>query len=129
MTYKEAIEILRPMADNYVLPGVVDALETAIRAMEDLPKVREELADERNRHDRYVDYATERDKLFDQLLADFRASANDELCHYCKHWAEPLPCEGADYVCYECSIEGCMCRDCRDYENWEWRGKPEVQNG
>lgn len=42
MDYKKAIEILRSMADNYVLPGVVDALETAIRAMEELPKVEAE---------------------------------------------------------------------------------------
>lgn len=42
MDYKAAIEYLRPVADNHPVSGYGAALEAAIRALEELPKVKAE---------------------------------------------------------------------------------------
>lgn len=42
MDYKAAIEYLRPVADNHPVSGYAAALETAIRAMEEVEALRKE---------------------------------------------------------------------------------------
>lgn len=99
MDYKKAIEILQPMADNIVLPGVAEALETAIRAMGELPKVEKER---------------------DALLEDLRQSYRRESCESCKHngCADTLDCECDCNVC----ANPCICYGCLENSSWEWRG-------
>lgn len=106
MDYKKAIDILQPMADNIVLPGVAEALETAIRAMGELPRVEKER---------------------DALLEDLRQCARHEPCDYCKHngCADDLECE---YDCQACA-ERCICGTCLGDSNWEWRGVVEYEEG
>lgn len=67
MTLSQAIAYLQPIADSTPLAGYQKALSVAIDAMREVENLREELKDERYRHDRYVDYAVERDKLIDEL--------------------------------------------------------------
>ena len=92
VAYRDAIKYLRPMADNYVLPGVADALETAIRAIEDVERLKEDLR-----------------------------SATDR-CKFCVQMTKPLLCLGSDYLCHECNQHDCVCQDCKDGSKWEWRG-------
>lgn len=129
MNYKEAREYLQPVADTCVLPQYAEALEMALEALQEveslraqLEQLRAELADERYRHDRYVDYAVERDRMMDQMKEDLRQSGRSDPCDYCKHKGEQLNCEGADFLCDLCLHGECRCHDCRDFSNWEWRG-------
>ena len=74
-TMEEAIAYLQPIADSATaMPNYSKALMIAIGAMERVPVLDErlkhleaELRDERDRHDKYVDYAVERDRMIDQL--------------------------------------------------------------
>lgn len=120
MDYKKAIETLRPMADNYALPGVADALETAIRALEEVETLRAELAGERERFDRYADYSVERDKMIEQLKEELRGDA--ERCRTCGHLSEARMCDTSDYLCCECGQNACACRTCTKGSEWKWRG-------
>lgn len=70
MTIKEAIDYLQPIADNAQLAGYREALDVAIDAMREVEHLREELEDERYRHDRYVDYAVDRDRMIDKMKAE-----------------------------------------------------------
>ena len=67
MTYKEAIQYLQPVADSTPLVGYGGALRAALQAMQEVESLRAELEDERYRHDRYVDYAVERDRMMDRM--------------------------------------------------------------
>ena len=87
-------------------------LDEAAAAIEDLER---ELAEERYRHDRYVDYAVERDKMIDRLKEDLRQSGKNDPCDYCKHNGEQPNCKNADYICDQCPHGECRCHGCRDF--------------
>lgn len=70
MTPKEAIAYLRPIADNASNVGYAVALDTALKALETVDMLQQELKDERYRHERYVDYSLERDQVIDNLRKD-----------------------------------------------------------
>ena len=43
-------------------------------------------------------------------------------CKHCKHYATMNDrCEQADCDCAACEAQ-CVCRDCLENSNWEWRG-------
>lgn len=46
------------------------ALETALKALETVDTLQQELKDERYRHDRYVDYSRGQDQVIDSLRKD-----------------------------------------------------------
>lgn len=103
-------------------------LDDAADAIEQL---RGELEEERYRHDRYVDYAVERDGMFDRLIDDLKRVAKEggTPCGLCRWAYAPLPCrDGPDYPCEKCIHGGCVCHSCRDYDKWLWRGMPEVKH-
>lgn len=127
MTYKEAREYLRPVADNTPLIGYNAALNTAIEALEKVEALEAELKDERYRHDRYADYSVERDGMIDRLLEDLLSSS--DRCKTCEQAEKPLLCEGSDYLCNECNQHTCVCRDCLDGSKWGWRGMKGADNG
>lgn len=96
MTNKEAKTYLQPVADNTPLVGYGAALTVAVRALEDV----------------------------DQLKEDLRSSK--DRCKFCEHAAKPRLCEGSDYFCRECFQKDCICRNCQNGSKWEWRGMTEV---
>lgn len=79
MTIKEAIDYLQPIADNSDVPKHVEALRVALDAMREVEVLREELKEERYRHDRYVDYSVDRDRLIDELKAEQWISVTDRM--------------------------------------------------
>lgn len=140
-TMEEAIAYLQPIADSATaMPNYSKALMIAIGAMERVPvlerllqtqreqihKLEAALRDERDRHDKYVDYAMERDRMIDQMKKEaermntvLRLCFREDPCLYCRWGKEPVPCQGADYICDECTHEGCVCHACRDFDKWE----------
>ena len=104
MDYKAAIEYLRPVADNHPVSGYGAALEAAIRALEEAETL---------------------GRMIDQLKRDLKESGRKDPCSFCRFMYQPVPCEGADYICDECSHESCVCHGCRGFDKWEWRGVPE----
>ena len=76
MTIKEAIDYLQPIADNAQLAGYHAALSMALDAMREVEKLREELKDERYRHDRQADFTVGQSKVIDDLRAE-----NEHLRH------------------------------------------------
>lgn len=101
-------------------------LDDAADAIESL---KEELEDERYRHDRCVDYAVKRDSMFDRLMEDMKeVCRSGEPCEVCRHGKEPLICESEDYMCDTCPHEACVCHACRGCDRFEWRGLPEVKH-
>ena len=64
----------------------------------------------------------------DALLADLR-EADRVDCSLCKSYihAESNDCEYADFLCDNCEVKECSCRNCKDGSNWQWRGVPEVE--
>lgn len=102
---KAAINYLRPIADNASLPNYAHALDIAIRCMEEREAAK---------------------IVAEAMLADLKEFAS---CKTCTHNTDPVPCENADYICYECTHHGCVCRDCEAGSKWEWRGVQEVRHG
>lgn len=73
MTLSQAIAYLQPIADSTPLTGYQKALSVAIDAMREVEVLREELKEERYRHDRYVDYSVERDRMIDKLKEEVQS--------------------------------------------------------
>lgn len=126
MDVKTVKEKLQQVADYTVLPEYARALEMAVQLIDRVEELEAELRDERDRHDKYVDYAVERDGMIDQLKKEaermntvLRLCFREDPCLYCRWGKEPLPCQGADYICNECTHEGCVCHACRDFDKWE----------
>jgi len=92
MTYKEAKAYLQPVADSTPLAGYGAALAAAIRALDDVDKLKEDLR------------------------------ASNDRCKFCENMKKPLLCEGSDYFCHECFQHTCICRDCQNGSKWDWRG-------
>lgn len=73
MTNQEAIAYLRPIADSTPLAGYGQALEADLKALEMVEELRQELRDERYRHDRYLDYSRGQDQVIDRLKQELEA--------------------------------------------------------
>ena len=124
MTYKEAREYLRPVADSTPLAGYGAALSKAVEALEKAESLEAELAEAERR-------AKDRDGLFARLIDDLKLVAKEggTPCGLCRWAYAPLPCrDGPDYPCEKCIPGGCVCHSCRDYDKWLWRGMPEVKH-
>lgn len=70
MTLEQAIKYLQPIADNAQLCNYQEALRIAMDSMREVERLRKELEEERYRHDRYVDYACDRDRMIDRMNAE-----------------------------------------------------------
>ncbi len=70
MTLEQAIKYLQPIADNAQLCNYQEALRIAMDSMQEVERLRKELEEERYRHDRYVDYSVDRDRMIDQMKAE-----------------------------------------------------------
>ena len=103
MPYKEAIDYLRPVADNHPRSRYAAALEAAIRAMEEVEQLNAEKT---------------------QLLEDLRQSGRHEPCDYCKHNEAWLAYCTRGSLCDECLDCACPCNNCEEFSKWEWRGIP-----
>ena len=58
-------------------------------------------------------------KNYDGLIAD--AAKNGYIdCVFCKHNTLDSECVGN---CEACKLDGCACRECREYSNVKWRGE------
>ncbi len=57
----------------------------------------------------------ERDAAVEQL----RSAEN--RCDYCLNCPDE-ECEQSDYDCESCGAMGCLCRCCKNGENWRWKG-------
>lgn len=101
MDYKKASIALRPLADNYELPVVAEALETAVKALEELPRLQAER---------------------EQLMEDLKGECN--VCSF----NDAASIGSCDLECWDCQRH-CPCRDCNGGSKWEWRGVPEVAHG
>lgn len=113
--YKELTAKLRAtvsVSKRQMLDAAADTIERLTR----------ELAEEHDRFLRYADYSVERDKMIEQLKKDLLEADSNGGCEFCSHIREPIPCEGADYLCNDCPHHGCYCRDCVWGSKWEWRG-------
>lgn len=67
-----------------------------------------------------------------RLLADVKKMCvAGELCHICAFvlTEETDVCELADLDCAKCKSAECRCRNCRNRENWKWRGMVGEENG
>ena len=122
MTNREAIEYLQPVADNTPLAGYGEALRAAIRALEDAEKLERELKSRDATDKLRVAFAKKQGQIIRQLMRDLKAAGKADLCEFCTHNTAPLPCLGGDYICDNCSHEGCGCHACRDFDKWKWRG-------
>ena len=49
----------------------------------------------------------------------------DVDCLQCKFSRSPAPCHESDFNCAECKVANCVCKDCTDNSNWQWRGIQE----
>lgn len=108
MTNKEAITYLQPVADSTPMVGYGAALVAALEALREVESLRVQLK---------------------QAVADLQECGRKDPCDFCKYNGLPLPCEGADFICDECTHESCVCHACRGFDKWEWRGVQEVQHG
>ena len=77
---------------------------------------------------RMVNASAERNEArndYVNLIVDIKTNGVRGICDICKH-------NGADTDCCcdcdDCYSEKCVCRDCRDCDKWEWRGRNESQN-
>ena len=49
----------------------------------------------------------------------------DVDCIQCKFSLSTAPCHESDFNCAECKVTNCVCKDCTDNSNWQWRGIQE----
>lgn len=54
------------------------------------------------------------------LIVDLKTNGVRDICDICKHKDAESDC---CCDCDDCYSEKCICRDCRDFDKWEWRGK------
>ena len=125
-------------------------LRAADMALE-LDSVKAELVDERDRHDRLIDFEVaeaqelahtkellelargERDVVTKRMielaielshaLADFKLSLLGEPCDFCAYCTpNDDRCLESDIDCEHCSHDDCVCKGCQDCDRWVWRG-------
>lgn len=46
-------------------------------------------------------------------------------CEHCKFNRISAPCGETNMDCAECKLVNCICKDCIDNSNWQWRGVQE----
>lgn len=101
----------------------VRALER-LAEYEDTGRTPEEVA---NLYTLFLAMKGKRDELNRALgdaLTDMRAAGRSEegICIACAHRDEATDlCTRSDYMCSDCP-QACVCKNCRDGSNWEWRG-------
>ena len=59
----------------------------------------------------------------DAAVEDLKQADVD--CMKCKFSLSTAPCHESDFNCAECKVANCVCKDCTDNSNWEWRGIQE----
>lgn len=129
MTNKEAIDYLRPVADSTPLVGYGAALNLAIKALETVENLKQELLDERYRHDRYVDYSRGQDQVIDALKQELKEATSgkrttpvriekkqDKVIDKRKDWASrarTISCQmcGKETVVHACNAK--YCEECK----------------
>ena len=76
--------------------------------------------DNRNLLDRAADRIEELEAAYENLADDVKKNAARDICDICKHANihPDCPCD-----CEECNESECVCRNCINSSNWEWRGE------
>ena len=77
---------------------------------------------------RMVNASAERNEArndYVNLIVDIKTNGVRDICDICKHKDAETDC---CCDCDDCYSEKCVCRDCRYWDKWEWRGRNESQN-
>ena len=122
---EETLKALRFEAGIYVGSSTSIVCEVAADLIEQL---RQELIDERYRHDRLQDFCVAQGDELSACKSDMTAYVQRKIrdeCDLCKHSAPREFCREADYCCSLCNhTEGCVCAWCQRGDQFKWRGVP-----
>lgn len=117
ITKEEAIRLLGRYDTEYYTTQTREAHRMGIAALNRVEELEKELADERHRHDRYVDFELAEAAELQAAMEQLNEHGSCDVCEY-----EDLP--DREYPCCDCLH---LCLGSRDH--WKWKKPETVKEG